>query len=162
MTAVFALDDLTQLARIGEIAVVREADSIRSVDVERLGFRSVVASRGGIAHVAHAHVALELLHVVLLEDIAHEAPPLAREELAIQNRCNARRVLAAMLQHRERIVDPLIDSTGTDDSGYAAHSGEFLRLRARVWMLRGARACLQRSRATRRRRLPHMGAISNF
>ena len=37
-----------------------------------------------------------------------------------------------MLQHRQGVIDPLIDSAGSDDSGNAAHSFEFLRWKRRV------------------------------
>ena len=98
-----------ELARVGEIAVVREADAVRRVHVERLGFGGVVAAGGRITHVAHADVALELLHVVLLEHIAHQALALAHEQLALGDRGDARGILAAMLEHRQGVIDPLID-----------------------------------------------------
>ena len=133
MAAVFALEHFAQFARVGEIAVVREADAVRRVHVERLRFGGAVAAGGGITHMADADVALELLHVVLLEDIAHQALALAHEQLALGDRRDARRVLAAVLQHRQGVIDPLIDSAGSDDSGNAAHSVELLRWRRRVW-----------------------------
>ena len=110
---------------------MREADAVGRVHVERLGFGGVVAAGGRIAHMAHADVALELLHVVLLEHIAHQALALAHEQLAVGDGRDARGVLAAMLKHRQRVIDPLIDSAGSDDSGYAAHSVRVLRWRRR-------------------------------
>src|ERR1043165_9493217 len=114
-------------SRIGEVAVVREADAVRRIHVEGLGFGGAVAAGGRIAHVAHADVALELEHVMRLEHVAHQAAPLAREQLAILDRRDARGVLPAVLEHREGVIDPLIDSAGSDDPGYAAHSWMFLR-----------------------------------
>ena len=152
MAAVFALEHFGQLARIGEIAVVREADAVRRVHVEGLRFGGAVAPGRGIAHMAHADVALELLHVVLLEHIAHQALALAHEQLAFGDRGDARRVLAAMLQHRQRVIDPLIDSAGSDDSGNAAHSVESLRWRREVWTSRAARGSRRRCRAGHRQR----------
>ena len=143
-----------ELARIGEVAVVREADAVRRIHVERLGFGGAVAAGGRIAHVAHADVALELLHVVLLEHVAHQALALAHEQLAVGDRGDARGVLPAMLEHRQGVIDPLIDSAGSDDSGNAAHSVAILRWKREVDSAssRGARVSRRRCRAAHRRR----------
>ena len=122
MAPVFALQHFAQLARIGEIAVVRQADAIGRVHIERLGFRGAVTASRRIANMAHAHVALELLHVVLLEDIAHQPTALAHEQLAFGDGRDARRVLATVLQYRQCVIDALIDRAGSDDSGNTAHS----------------------------------------
>ena len=82
VAAVFALEHFAEFARVGQVAVVREADAVWRVHVERLRFGGAVAAGGRVAHVAHADVALELLHVVLLEHVAHQALPLANEQLA--------------------------------------------------------------------------------
>ena len=140
MAAVFALEHFAELARVGEVAVVREADAVRRVHVERLGFGGVVAAGGRVAHVAHADVALEFQHVMLLEDVAHQALALAHEQLAVGDRRDARCVLPAVLEHRQRVIDPLIDSAGSDDSGNAAHSVQVLRLRRRVWSFISSRS----------------------
>ena len=161
VAAILAFDDFGEFARVGEIAVVREADAVRRVDVERLGFRGAVASGGRIAHVAHAHVALELLHVVLLEHVTHQAAPLAHEQLAVEDGGDARRVLPPVLEHRERIIDSLIDSAGSDDPGYAAHSFGFLRWKRLFGAIGGARVCRQQCRAARRRRRWHRASASN-
>ncbi len=70
---------------------------------------------------ADADVARELHHVLLLEHIAHQACVLAHEELAPLARHDARGILAAVLQHRERIVEALIDRARADDSYDSAH-----------------------------------------
>ena len=75
-----------QLARIGQIAVVRQADAVGRIDVERLRFGGAVAAGGRITHVADADVAPELEHVLLLEHIAHQARALAHEQLAVDRR----------------------------------------------------------------------------
>src|SRR5262249_24498265 len=80
---VFADQDLGELCGGGEIAVVAEADAVGRVDVEGLRLRGAVAAGGRIADVADAHVALELEHVVLLEDIAYQATALAYAQLTI-------------------------------------------------------------------------------
>jgi hypothetical protein len=122
MTAVFALEDFRELTRIGQIAVVSEADAIRSIDVERLGFGGAVTTGRRITDVAHAHVAPKILHGVLIEDVAHQPLPLAHEELAIGHRGDACGVLPTVLQHRQRIVDAMVDATGPDDSCDTAHA----------------------------------------
>ena len=59
---------------------------------------------------------------MLLEDIAHQAAALADAQLAVTRvGGDAGGVLAAVLQHRERVVEPLIDGTGTDDADNSAH-----------------------------------------
>ena len=131
--AVFAFDHFAELASVGEIAVVREADAVRRVHIERLRFGGAVAPGGRIAHVADADVALELEHVVLAG--TRRAPghcPCARTARP-PDRGDAGGVLAAMLQHGQRVIDPLVDSAGSDDSGDAAHSVQALRLRRRLW-----------------------------
>ena len=147
VAAVFAFEHFAEFTRVGEIAVVREADAVRRIHVEGLRFGGVVAPGGGITHVADADVAFEFQHVMLLEDIAHEALALAHEQLAFGDRGDARRVLTAMLKHRQGVIDALIDSAGSDDSGNAAHSVQVLRLRRRVWANRAARVPRQRCRA---------------
>jgi hypothetical protein len=71
---------------------------------------------------AHAHVALELLHRALVEHVAHQALSLVDEQLAVLDGRDARGVLAAMLQHRQCVIDALVDSTGTDDACDSAHA----------------------------------------
>ena len=100
---------------------MRQADAVGGVDVEGLRLGGAVAAGGRVAHVADADVALQLEHVVLLEDIAHQACALAHVELALAGGGDAGGILAAVLQHGERIVDALIDRAGADDSDDAAH-----------------------------------------
>ena len=82
-----------------------KADAVRRIDVERLGLGRVVATRGGIADVPDADVALEPQHVLLLEHVADQAIVLAQEDLALVRGHDARGILSAMLQYRQRIVD---------------------------------------------------------
>ena len=106
---------------VGQIAVVRQADAVGSIDVERLRLGGAVAAGGRIAHVADADVARQLQHVLLLEHIAHQAGALARAQPALEGGHDAGGILAAMLQHRQRIVQTLIDRAGADDADDAAH-----------------------------------------
>ena len=120
--AILADQNLGELGGVGEVAVVAEADAVRSVDVEGLRLRGAVAAGRRVTHVADADVTLELEHVVLLEDIAHESTALAHAQLAFaRGGGDAGGILAAMLQHRERIVEALVDGAGSDDADDAAH-----------------------------------------
>src|SRR5437899_2444950 len=121
VTAVLADQDLRELGGVGEVAVVPEADAVGRVDVERLRLGGAVAAGGRIAHVADADVALELEHVMLLEDVAHESAALAHVELALAAGGDAGGVLAAMLQHRESVIETLVDGAHSDDADDAAH-----------------------------------------
>ena len=118
---ILAHEHLGQLGGVGEVAVMREADAVRRVDIEGLRLVRAVASRRGIADVPYAHVALEPQHVLLLEHVADQAVVLAQEELALVRGHDARGILAAMLQHRKRIVELLVDRAVTDDADDAAH-----------------------------------------
>jgi hypothetical protein len=126
VAAVLALQHVGELARIGQVAVVRQAQAVGRVHVERLRLGRAVAAGRGVAHVADAGVALELQHVALLEHVAHEPVVLAQEELALVGGHDPRRVLAAVLKHRQRVIDLLVDGTETDDADDAAH-GSCLR-----------------------------------
>ena len=88
---------------------MREADAVGRVDVERLRLGRAVAAGRRVAHVADADVALQLQHVPLLEHVAHQAVVLAQEQRALVLGHDARRVLAAVLQHGQRVVDLLVD-----------------------------------------------------
>ena len=121
MTEVFADQHFRELGGVRQVAVVPEADAVRRVDVERLRFGGGVAARGRIAHVADADVALQAQHVALLEDVAHQAVLLAHEQLAVVAGHDAGGVLAAVLQHRQRVIDLLIDRRVPDDADDSAH-----------------------------------------
>ena len=122
MAPVLADQYFRELGGIGEVAVVAETDAVRRVDVERLRLRGTVAPGGGVAHVTDAHVTFELEHVVLLEHVAHQAAALAHTQLPFaRGGRNAGRILAAMLQHGEGVIETLIDGAGTNDTDDAAH-----------------------------------------
>ena len=122
VAAIFADQHVGELRRVGQVAVVREADAVRRVDVERLRLGRAVATGRRIAHVADADVALQLQHVPLLEHVAHEADVLAQEQLAFVLGHDARGILAAVLQHGQRVIDLLVDRAETDDADDSAHA----------------------------------------
>src|SRR5262249_15346292 len=122
VAAVFAGEDLGELGGVGEVAVVTEADAVGGVDVEGLCLRGAVATGGRVAHVPEAHVALELDHVVLLEHVAYQPAALAHGQLAVAGGGDAGGVLTAVLQHRQGVIEALIDGAAADDADDAAHS----------------------------------------
>ncbi len=119
--AIFTDQHFRELAGVGEVAVVGEHHAVRRVHVERLRFAEAIAPGRGITHVADADVAPQLEHVILGKYVADEALGLARAQLAFHRGRDARRVLAAVLQHRQRVIEALIDRGGSDDSDDAAH-----------------------------------------
>src|SRR5687767_11408158 len=122
MAAIFADEHFRELTRVGEVAVMREHHAVRRVHVERLGFADAIATGGGVADVANADVTAQLQHVVLSEYISHQATALARAKLAFGRGGDAGRILPAVLEHGERIVEALIDRGGSDDSDYSTHA----------------------------------------
>ncbi len=71
---------------------------------------------------ADARVAMQGLHMVLLENVADETVVLAGAEYFSVGRRHPCRVLASMLNRRERIVNLLVDSMVADDSDYPTHT----------------------------------------
>ena len=71
---------------------------------------------------ADAEGADEALHVLLMEHIADQAVAFPEVQLVAVAGDDARRVLTAMLQHRKRVIELLIDVLVTYDSNDAAHS----------------------------------------
>jgi hypothetical protein len=69
-----------------------------------------------------AEIADQLLHVARVEDIAHQAIIFAQIEFALVAGDDAGGVLAAMLQHGQRIVDILVDVALGDDTHYPTHA----------------------------------------
>jgi hypothetical protein len=122
MAAVLAADDLGELRGVGQIAVVGETDAVGRVHVERLGLGDAVATGGGIADMPDADIAFQLEHVLLLEHIAHQATALAHAQPAIPGCRDTRRILTAMLQHRQSVINTLIDCARTDDADNSAHA----------------------------------------
>ncbi len=123
MPAVFPHQHFGEFARIGQIAVVAETDAVGRIDVEGLRIVGAVGAGRRVADMADADVALELEHVLLLKHIAHQAGILAHEQFARLGGHDAGRILTAMLQHRQRVIDPLVDRAHPDHSDDSAHEG---------------------------------------
>src|SRR5213078_1204250 len=97
-------------AGVREVAVVDEHDAVRGVDVE--GLRLFFARRralGRIPDVPQAYLAEERPHVSGAERLTHLALRLRDvEDAAALRRGDAGRVLPAVLQEEQRVVDLLV------------------------------------------------------
>jgi hypothetical protein len=62
----------------------------------------------------NANIPLQALHVVLSENIAHQAYTLALVKIAIGKSHNARGVLPPMLQYCQCVINRLVDITGAN------------------------------------------------
>lgn len=122
VAAVDAVERLTQLAPVGQVAVVGEHDAERRVDVERLGlFLAGAGAGGGIAHLAHARGTRQGAHVARAEYVAHQAMRLVHIELVALRRRDARGVLPAMLQQQQAVIEQLVDRPAPDDPYDSTH-----------------------------------------
>ncbi len=120
---------LGELARVRQVAVVHEHDAVRRVHVERL--RLLLLARvaaGRVAHVTEAHGAEQAAHVARAVRLAHLTLGLLHvDDRAVAGR-DAGRILAAVLQQRQRVVDLLVDRSRGDDADDAAHAAEDSRM----------------------------------
>jgi hypothetical protein len=112
---------LTISENVRQIAIVREDNSIRRVDVKRLRLGHRRASGSRVAHMTDAHIAQQPRHIVCFEDIREQAIPLLEVKPAIKVRRNARGILAAMLKHRKAFIENRADRAMTEDADYTAH-----------------------------------------
>src|SRR5690606_38669497 len=82
-----------------------------------------LAAGGGVAAVADAHAPLEQRHRVLVEHVAHEPVALVHAQAGAVAGRDAGRVLAAMLEHGQAVIQTGRDLGGSDDADDAAHGG---------------------------------------
>ena len=113
--------------RVGQVAVVREHQAERRIDIKglRLVFTEGVASRR-ITHLAQPDIARQGAHVAGAKNVAHHALGLVHEKFTVQLRDDARRVLPAVLQQQKAVIDQLIDRSVTDNTNYSAHDEPFI------------------------------------
>ena len=71
---------------------------------------------------ADADVAAQLEHVLALEHVAHQACALVQAQAFAVDRGDAGRVLAAMLQHGQAVVQRRRDFGLADDADDSAHA----------------------------------------
>jgi len=110
-----------QLFLVRQVTVVRQRDAERGVHVERLRFLFAGRAGGRIAAVADAGIALQRTHVPRAEDVTHEAVGLVHREHAAVIGCNPRRILTAMLQQQQCVIQQLVDGGLRDDADDATH-----------------------------------------
>jgi hypothetical protein len=111
-----------QLFGVGQVAVMRQGDAVGRVHVKRLGQGCTGAAGGGIAHVADADTAAQLLHMVLAKHITHQALALALAETTAITGHDTGGVLAPVLEHGERVVNLRRDIGFANDSNQATHA----------------------------------------
>ena len=121
---VFAEQFVFEFGGVGEVTVVGERQTERRIDEERLCLGRRIATGGRIAHMADAHVAVKRVHVAGVEHVAHQAIVLAQIHVTSVAGENAGGVLAAMLHHRQTVVNSLIDRCFRQDTNNAAHRRE--------------------------------------
>ncbi|VFT76174.1 Uncharacterised protein [Klebsiella aerogenes] len=101
MAAFFFKQLFTQLVRIGQVAVMRQCDAIRRVNVKRLRLGGAGAARRRITHVANTHIALHTLHVAGFEYVAYQPVSLTQPEAVVGiNGDDASGILSTVLEHR--------------------------------------------------------------
>ena len=98
-----------------------QPNAVGRIDIERLRLGGAFVTGSGVTHVAYAHVAAQFQHMTLLEDIAHQTGFLAQEDLVAVGGHDARSILTAVLQHRQRVIDALIDRAGARNTDDATH-----------------------------------------
>ena len=122
-----------QRLAVRQVAVVRERDAERRIDVERLRFElGGRASRRRIAAVADADVAEEIAHVARAEHVADVAARLVQVKRRAVVGDDPGGVLSAMLQEQEPVVQHLIDRRVGDDAYDSAHEQCSPRPAARI------------------------------
>ena len=119
-----------QLGGIDQVAVVRNGERAAAVvDEERLGVGDAVGAGGGIADVAHRHVAGQLVEPVAAEDLVDEPLVLEDLELVAVAGDDPGALLAAMLKGIEAEVDHLGGLGMTEDADDAALFARDFRLK---------------------------------
>mmetsp|Transcript_59251 Transcript_59251/g.139740 ORF Transcript_59251/g.139740 Transcript_59251/m.139740 type:complete len:404 (-) Transcript_59251:1158-2369(-) len=122
VTAVDVEQLVLQRMGIRQVAVVHQHDAERRVDVEGLSLFLAVGIAGGrVAHLAEADRARQRAHVAGAEDVAHHAARLVHEALLALHRDDTGRILTAMLQQQQRVIQELVDGRSSEGADDAAH-----------------------------------------
>ncbi len=111
-----------QLTSVGQIAVVHEDQTVGRIHIERLRLFLIrgCATRG-VAHMPEPDMAEQGTHVAGTIRLAHLPASLHHVELAAIGGGDSRRILTAMLQQQQAVVDLLVHVTGGNDADDAAH-----------------------------------------
>ena len=108
---------------------MRQHQAKRCIDVKRL--RLVFTERiacCGVAHLAQAHVTGQGAHITRSKHIAHHALGLVHEKLASLLGDDAGRILPAVLQQQQAVINQLVDGGLADNANYAAHGFSIMGL----------------------------------
>ena len=91
--------------------------------MEWLGILAAILPHGRVAHMPHANIPAQPLHVLLCKDLGHHAVGLAKVK-AIGVGDHPRGVLATVLDSQKALVDLRrnINAVGAKNSNEAAHS----------------------------------------
>jgi hypothetical protein len=114
-------DVLLQLLGVGEVAVVRQHDAVGGVDIERLRLGGTRQTGGRVADMADPHIAAQVHHMLVAEDVSRQARLLAHEQTVAVAGDDTCGVLPAMLQDQQGVVERLVDGLLGDDADDAAH-----------------------------------------
>lgn len=112
-----------EFARVGEVPVVNEDDSVGCIDEERLGFlivRRTAARR--VSNVSKSHISGERPHVARAERFAYLTFCLRHVKGATLAGCDAGGVLTTVLKKCKRVINLLVDGGTRNDADDAAHS----------------------------------------
>ncbi len=111
-----------QLRRIGEIAVVPQHQTERRIHIERLRFVVINGGTSGrIAHMGDTRIAGKRAHVAGAKHVVRQTIALVQMKSIALQRCNARGILTAMLQHLQTVIQQLIDGGLRYDAENATH-----------------------------------------
>ena len=125
MAQIGTKDVLRQVFRIGQVAIMGQGNAVGGVNIERLRFCRTGTSGGRVTHMTDTHVANQPTHVAGAEHISHHTVILAQIEPVAVTGHDTCRVLPAMLQNGQRIINALIHIAMADNAHNAAH-GFFL------------------------------------
>ena len=100
---------LLQFFGIGQVAIVAEHDAERRIDIERLRFIVVDRGAGGrVADMCNPRIPEQRTHMTRAEHIAHQPVVLVQMKGIPFQRRYAGRVLTAMLQDLQAVIQQLV------------------------------------------------------
>ena len=106
---------------VSQVTVMCETDAVRRIDVKGLRFRRQGTPGCRVTNVPHADIAGQAQHVARMEYVANQAAALADTQTALTPGHDARRVLPAVLQDGQRVVDRLVNGFFSNYSDNATH-----------------------------------------
>ncbi len=110
-----------ELGGIGKVSVMRQRKTEGGIYVKWLGLSDGVLAGSGVPHMPEPQIALEVAHMVRLEDITHQPGVLAQVDALPVAGKNSGRILPTVLQHHQAIIDRLVYGTFGKDADNAAH-----------------------------------------